>query len=163
MRALIKNRKLPEVTLNPTKPKKVNNVKGVASNHLEVVETPPKRAPLPDLKAKHLKNARERRSLKTKKDKARAIRLYHEGKSIAEIMETVGVAESTVYRYVRNEHKLRRPNHSLDASFIRMFEDGVPYKEIARAHGVTKTYVSGKMSDLRKEGKIGRRRKWTKS
>ncbi|MBO7726905.1 MAG: helix-turn-helix domain-containing protein [Oscillospiraceae bacterium] len=155
-------RPLPDVKLGhgPTKAAPDNpNIIGVKSNHIKVRDVP-KRPDALQRRWESMQQATERKSQKRKEREAKAIELFRQGKSLKEIVAETGWGYSTVCKYTQGVSDLkRRPKGSLDEQFVRMYEQGMAYSQIAKELGVTKEYVSNKLSRLRRKEMVGRRRK----
>ena len=150
----------------PTRPIIVKEVQGIRPEHLEVrpyrppvvLDGRPKKRRMPSeavAESARLKHeARERR-------KAEAIRLYNEGVALNEIAERLGVKLNAVYDYTRyiRESPKQWKMYEHDDDIIRMYEEGMTYRQIAEALGTNRPNIADKLKRLRRQGKVGRRRK----
>ena len=150
-KAFIKVSNLPPYNFKPTKAVPDNpNVIGVRACHIKVRAVPKKIEPPPEKKRVSTKRINRQQV---------AMDLYKQGKTPREIADITGWSYSVICKYTRDdEHPRKRTPGSLDDEFIKMYEAGVPYKEIGRQLGVTKEYVSNKLSKLRRQGRVGRRK-----
>ena len=167
MRCSIKKRNLPP-SPKPTRPTYVKEVQGLASKHLEVREAKP--AVTLDIRKKRrtpsaaIAVSAQRRSDAKKQRKEEAIRLWESGMTIEEIAEYMEVKPGAIYDYTRDIREVinRGKIHEYDDEIIRMYNEGMKYKDIAAALGITKENVSDKLARLRKHGQVGRRSTWTR-
>ena len=84
--------------------------------------------------------------------------------TIEEIAEYMEVKPGAIYDYTRDIREVinRGKIHEYDDEIIRMYNEGMKYKDIAAALGITKENVSDKLARLRKHGQVGRRSTWTR-
>ena len=182
MRCSIKNINLPPA------PKYQQIVVGNLASELQVidVEIPPKPAPAinPENKLVERKKKKESenppkpprfhtqvrqenvrkaimaRQTARKTAKAEVVELHKEGLSVPEICKTTGKSRSVVYAYLKEYRGLTRaPDHVYDERAAQLYEEGRTYAEIGEELGITAASVSQVLTRMRKEGRVGRRKK----
>lgn len=160
MRCSIKKRVLPEAP-EPTKPKAVEEVAGIAPHHLEVRPAKKRKRRKP---VEAIENSVKKKMEAKAARRTEAIRLWKAGVPMEEIAEKLGVKKGAIYDYTR-EHRdviAKGELYKYDDDIIRLFNEGKTYREIADAVGINVGNVADKLCRLRKHGQVRRRKKsWT--
>ncbi|MBR3053134.1 MAG: hypothetical protein IKG59_03300 [Firmicutes bacterium] len=149
-------RPLPDAP-TPTKPKYINDVRGVKPEHLEVRH--PKPAPIlrASSKAQVVKKAKQR-TAEMQARKAEAVELFRQGLGNSQIAEKMGLARSTVSCYTHEIRMQMLTETSIDAEVTRLYREGLSYDDIADRLNVSRSYIGSRISIMHKEHRLERRR-----
>ena len=160
-------RKLPDIQRPATKPQLRADVVG-DGRFTSVLEHPERAMHLTPgrwvrSKPKEKKTPQGPRTTHEKIKKTElVIDLYDKGYTTTQIMEQTGLSRASVDRYIRSERGLRfRPQKQHDSEIVKMYKNGVSYKEMCARLNVPDHYIRNMIVRLRAEGQIGwRNKKW---